>query len=356
MSAPLRYIHIGVGGFGQHWCTAVLPRLKTLGLAEPAAVVDINPEVLVKAKAQMGVTDGQLYTSAEKAFKEHQADFVTIVVPPAFHETMVDLALAHGCHILSEKPIADTMEACCRIYHRVRKAGVKMAVTMSHRFDQDKQSLESAVKSGAYGRLNYVVHRFTHNCREFGSWGKFRHEIPDPLLIEGTVHHFDMLRALSGSDAKSVYAVTWNPPWGEYKGDSTALITLEMQNGVRCLYEGAKANASTLNGWCEDYMRAECEHGTLELDRRWLRVLKGGPWDRPLAQDLPLLQQPAWKNAWLAEMFCQWLQGGAQPPNHLEDNIQCAALLFAAIESAHTRQPVDVQAFLARQLAAVRQG
>ena len=327
MSVPLRYIHIGVGGFGQHWCTAVLPRLKTLGLAEPAAVVDINPEVLVKAGVQLGVTDAQLYTSAEKAFKEHRADFVTIVVPPAFHETMVDLALAHGCHILSEKPIADTM---------------------------DKQSLESAVKGGAYGRLNYVVHRFTHNCREFGSWGKFRHEIPDPLLIEGTVHHFDMLRALSGSDAKSVYALTWNPPWGEYKGDSTALITLEMQNGVRCLYEGAKANASTLNGWCEDYLRAECESGTLELDRRWLRVLKGGPWDRPLAQDLPLLQQPVWKNAWLAEMFCQWLQGGAQPPNHLEDNIQCVALLFAAIESAHTRQPVDVQAFLAQYLAVAR--
>jgi hypothetical protein len=29
-------------------------------------------------------------------------------------------------------------------------------------------------------------------------------------------------------------------------------------------------------------------------------------------------------------------------------------LLFAAIESAHARQPVDVQAFLARHLAAAR--
>ena len=347
---PLRYVLIGVGGWGQHWCTRVLPRLKEMGIAEAVAAVDINPDVLPKAHL-IGLDEDRLYTDARAAVREHRPDFVVIVVPPAHHEEMVDLAVEYGCHILSEKPIADSMAACCRIYKKVTQAGFKMAVTMSHRFDQDKQSLEAAIKSGAYGPLNYIVHRFTHNCRAFASWGKFRHEIPDPLLVEGTVHHFDILRALSGSDAKSVYAVTWNPPWGEYQGDSTGLITIEMQNGVKCLYEGAKANASTLNGWEQDYIRAECENGTLELDRRWLRVLRGGAWERPLAQDLPLLQQPVWLNAWLAELFCRWLNGGPAPANTLEDNIQCSALLFAAIESAHTRQIVDVQEFLARNMA-----
>ena len=354
MNTPLKYIHIGVGGFGQHWCTAVLPRLKELGLAVPVAAVDINPETLGKAKAQLGLADDQLFTSAEKAFAAARADFVTIVVPPAFHEAMVDLAVAHGCHILSEKPIADTMRSCCRIYRKVKDAGLNMAVTMSHRFDQDKQTLEAAVKSGNYGPLNYVVHRFTHNCRAFASWGKFRHEIPDPLLVEGTVHHFDILRALSGANAKTVHAVTWNPPWGEYAGDSTGLILLEMENGVKCFYEGAKANASTLNGWGNDYIRAECRDGTLELDRRWLRVLRGGGWERPLAEDLPLIQRPAWTNAWLAELFARWLGGGDAPPNTLDDNIQCCALLFAAIESAHTGTVVNVQDYLLDNLKAIK--
>jgi predicted dehydrogenase len=352
MNQPLRYVLIGVGGFGQHWCSLVLPRLKELGLAEAAAAVDINSEVLPKAKTQLGLSDQQLYTDAETAIAAARPDFVIIVVPPALHEKMVDLALAYDCHILSEKPIADTMEACCRIYHKVKTAGKKMAVTMSHRFDQDKQSLEAAVKSGKYGPLNYIIHRFTHNCREFGSWGKFRHEIIDPLLIEGTVHHFDVLRALSGANARTVYARTWNPPWGEFAGDSTGLITLEMENGVKCFYEGAKANASTLNGWGNDYIRAECRDGTLELDRRWLRVLRGGAWERPLAEDLPLLQQPAWLNAWIAEMYCEWLLGKRPDhPTNIDDNIQCAALLFAAIESAHTGQVIAVQEFLQRHLS-----
>ena len=346
-----RFIQVGLGGFGRHWSGAVMPRLiDEVGVAEAVAVVDLDPATFPETCQRYHLAQERCYTNLKTALDAHQADFVIIVVPPAHHEAVVDQALAHGLDILSEKPVADTMEACARIYRKVAAAGRKMAVTMSHRFDQDKQSLEAAIRSGLYGPLNYIVHRFTHNCRAFGSWGKFRHEIPDPLLIEGTIHHFDILRALSGADARTVYALTWNPPWGEYRGDSTGLITLEMTNGVRCLYEGAKANASTLNGWSNDYLRAECRDGTLELDRRWLRVLRGGIWDRPLATDLPLIQQPVWTNAWLAEQFVAWITGGAEPANSLRDNIQCCALLFAAIESSRTRRPVDVQPFLASHL------
>ena len=346
MSKPLRYIHVGVGGFGQHWCTEVLPRLKKLGLAEPVAAVDIDRNVLQKAQHQLGLAESQLYDNAQQAFTENKADFVTIVVPPASHEQIVELALQHDCHILSEKPIADTMDASCRIYKKVKSSNKKMAVTMSHRFDQDKQTLERHLKSGKYGALDYVIGRNTWTARKYGAWGKFRYEIPDPLLIEGTVHHFDIMRALSGANAKMVHALTWNPDWSEFKGDAQGLILAEMENGVKIFYEGAKANASELNEWQYDYWRAECEGATLELDRRELRIITG---DRH-AEHLPLEEQEAWKNPWLAETFVNWLNGGNAPPNCLDDNIQCMALLFAAVESAHSRQPVDVQNFLEESL------
>jgi predicted dehydrogenase len=350
MSDPLRYVLVGTGGGGGYWCQHVLPRLAQMRKAVPVAAVDISPAALLNAQKHLGLSPLQCYAELGPALDKHAADFIIVVVPPAHHEAVVDAALAHGMHILSEKPIADSMAGCARIYRKVTAAGRKMSVTMSHRFDQDKQTLEAAVASGRYGRLNYVVHRFTHNCRAFASWGEFRHKIPDPLLIEGTVHHFDILRALCRADGKIVYTQSWNPPWGEYAGDSTALINITMTNGVHVFYEGAKANASTMNGWSNDYIRAECENGTVELDRRKLRVLRGGAWDQPAAEELPLLEQPVWMNVWLAELFCDWLRGGPTPPNHLDDNIQCCALLFAAIESAHTGKPVDVQSFLKRHL------
>jgi hypothetical protein len=116
MSEPLTYVHVGVGGWGQHWCTEVLPRLKRMGLAQAVAAVDINPEALANAQGQLNLSEGQLYSDAEEAIAQTRPDFITIVVPPAFHEHKVDLAIKYDCHILSEKPIADTMDACCRIY------------------------------------------------------------------------------------------------------------------------------------------------------------------------------------------------------------------------------------------------
>ncbi len=346
MKMPLRCIQIGIGGWGAHWCKRVMPRLASLGLAETVAAVDINPATFPLAKEHLGLGDHQLYTDAGKALDKHPADFITIVVPPAHHETMVDLAIAHNLHILSEKPIADTMEGCCRIYHKLRRAKLKMAVTMSHRFDQDKQSLQRQIQSGAYGKLDYIVGRNTWDCRKFPEWGAFRYKIADPLLIEGTVHHFDIMRSLAASNAKTVYAKTWNPAWSEFAGDAQGLVVIEMMNSVKVCYEGAKANASTLNAWCEDYWRAECENATLILDQRRLSVTTGDRGRNATVKELPLEEQPAWMNPWLAELFVNWLLGGEAPPNTLEDNMQCAALLFAAIHSAHTGAVVDVQAFL----------
>ncbi|MBI4023712.1 MAG: Gfo/Idh/MocA family oxidoreductase [Verrucomicrobia bacterium] len=351
MNQPLRYIQIGTGGWGGYWCATVLPRLAEMGKAIPAAAVDINPDNLKRAQDCLKLPVAQCYTDPKRAFAENKADFAIVVVPPAHHESVVDMALEHNLHILCEKPIADSMDACCRVYRKVKAAGKRMAVTMSHRFDQDKQTLEREIKSGKHGRLNYVIGRNTWNCRKFGSWGNFRHKIPDTLLIEGTVHHFDILRALTGSNAKTVCAVTWNPPWGEFAGDSNGLVTIQMANGVKALYEGNKTSATQLNGWCKDYFRAECELATLELDNRCLRILSDLSGERVIIEK-PLVNQPVWTNAWLAEMFCDWLRGERdQHPTHLDDNIQCAALLFAAVESAHCGRPVDVQEFLQSRLA-----
>jgi len=354
LSHSPRFIHIGTGGFGGYWCDYVLRRLVQLGKAIPAAAVDIIPTNLANAVGAYGIDESCCFTSAEEAFDRVQADFAIIVVPPAQHEQMVELALAYNMHILSEKPLADSMEACARIFHRVNASGKKMAVTMSHRFDQDKQSLERQIKSGRYGKLDYLVGRNTWMCRTFPTWGEFRYQIPDPLLIEGTVHHFDIMRSLASANAKTVYAHTWNPGWSEFAGDAQGLITIQMENGVRVLYEGAKCNASQLNGWGQDYWRAECDQATLILDNRRLSAVQGAIQQNSRVQEIPLEHQPAWTNAWLAELFVDWLTGGAEPPNTLADNIQCAALLFAAIESAHTGQPVEVQEYLQRHLDAAK--
>jgi len=145
---PYRMIQVGTGGFGACWCSTFLPPNIKDGLVEVVAAVDINPEALVNAKEHLGLRDDQLYTDINKAFDEVRADFCSIVVPPAFHEQVVDAALDHDMHILSEKPIADTLETSVRLAAKASRAGKKMGVPMIHVFDEDKHTHRKDQPSG----------------------------------------------------------------------------------------------------------------------------------------------------------------------------------------------------------------
>ena len=349
-----RMIQVGTGGFGASWCQRFLPPNIQDGTIEVAAAVDINPEALKNARQHLGLRADQCYTDIRRAFDETRADFCTIVVPPAFHEQVVDLALEHDMHILSEKPIADTLEASIRIASKIKSAGKKMAITMSHRFDQDKSTLRRELRSGRHGALDYLICRFTCDTRVFGSWGAFRHQIADALLIEGAVHHLDILADLAGAPCDTIYAQTWTPPWGEYAGDAQSLVTLRLANSARAFYEGAITNAVGLNGWAQEYIRAECEQSTLILNRRRLERFAhdaAKSWtsgEEGHGQEVALIQQPKWANTWLIEQFVHWLDGGEPMETNVEANLQAVALIFAAIASGHTGQPVRVQEFLAQ--------
>ena len=355
-------IQVGTGGRGLSWCQEILPPNIADGLIEVVAAIDINENVLVNAKKHLGLKSEKCYTDIKKAFSENEADFCTIVVPPAFHEAVVDIALEHDMHILSEKPIADTLLASCRIAEKVKRAGVKLGITMSHRFDQDKTSLRHELKSGRWGELDYLICRFTCDMREFNDWGAvFRHEMIDPLMIEGSVHHLDILADLAGANCDTLYAETWNPRWGSYGGDAQGFVTMTFENGVKAFYEGAKTNAVGFNGWANEYIRAESEFATIIMDNRNLERFshqadKKSVYQREgQGEAIPLLEQRKWKDSWLVEKFVHWLDGGEPMETNVEANLQSVALIFSAIESSRTGQVVKVQDFLEKARAAAKQ-
>ena len=352
-----KMIQVGTGGWGRSWCATHLPPNLADGLVEVVAAVDITPDHFAYAQEGLGLRPDQCYTDIQKAFDENPADFCTVVVPSAHHEAVVDVALAHDMHVLSEKPIANTMEGACRIARKVKDAGKKMGVTMSHRFRQDITTLRQEVQSGKHGGLGYLVCRFTCDCRAYGAWGKLRYVMPDPLMVEGAVHHLDLLADMAGAPCDTLYAQTWNPAWSEFQGDSQALVTLRQENGTRAFYEGAKTNAVGLNWWGSEYIRAECEGATLVLTHRTLERFDHdassgrGQGREGEGQPVALIEQPKWANAWLVEKFVRWLDGGEPMETNVEDNLQSVALIFAAVESSRTGQPVKVQEFLARASA-----
>ncbi|MCF3934866.1 Gfo/Idh/MocA family oxidoreductase [Acuticoccus sp. M5D2P5] len=352
--ARKRLIHVGVGVFGRRWCSEFLSANVADGTVEVVAVVDTDPQALALGARLLGLPESKCYTDPAKAFAEVEADFCTVVVPPNHHETVIDHAIAAGVDILCEKPIADTMEGSVRIARKVREAGRKMAVTMSHRFDQDKTTLRSVVRSGKLGKVNLVSCRYMADLRKHMAWGAlFRHTMADPLLIEGAVHHLDLVADFAGAPCKTLFASTWKPDWAEYAGDTDGIVSMVFENGVRGVYEGSSSAAVGMNDWTREYVRVECEEGTAILSNREVEIFQRQDLVRQRSregagQKLQLITQPKWLNTWLIEKFCAWLDGGPAMETEVSVNLQSTALIFAAIESQRTGAAIDVQDYISR--------
>jgi predicted dehydrogenase len=349
MARPQRVIHVGIGVFGRRWCSEFLKSNVDDGTIEVAAIVDIDPAALERGRAALGLALERCYTDAARAFAQVPADFCTIAVQPVHLEAIVDLALAHGLDILCEKPIADTMEATRRIARKVAAAGRKMAVTMSHRFDQDKTTLRRVVRSGILGPINAIGMRFHGDMRQHMAWSSlFRHEMADPLLIEGSIHHLDIIADLAGARCRTLYASTWKPAWAEYRGDTDGIVAMTFDNGVRAVYEGSVSHPVGLNTFYKEYIRVDGERGSAILAHRDVEVFMRQDFWRQQhregqGQKIAPLVQPKWINHWLVEQFARWRDGGSPMETRVEETVQASALVFAAIESSRTGAPVDVQ-------------
>ena len=347
-----KVIHVGIGVFGKRWCSEFLKSNISDGTIEVVALVDTDAKALEHGRTLLGVPANRCYTDARRAFAETPADFCTVAVTPAHHESVIDAALEHGLDILCEKPIADTMEASLRIARKVRAAGRKMAVTMSHRFDQDKTTLRRIVRSGVLGKINAIGFRFQGDMRQHLAWSSpFRHKMRDPLLIEGAIHHLDIIADFAGARCQRLFATTWKPDWAQYAGDTDGIVTMQFDNGVRAVYEGSVSNAVGLNTFYQEYIRIDGELGTAVLNHRDVEVLmRQDIWRQQNregeGQKIALLTQPKWLNHWLIEQFTQWRDGGPPMETRVEENVQACALVFAAIESQASGLPVNVQEFI----------
>ena len=342
MSEKKRCLMVGAGGMASAWIRSFYPGFNDRH--EIVALADINAEVLHSAGDFLKLPRDQRYTDMETAFAEVDADYCTIIIPPAIHKDAVMLAVERKMDILSEKPIADTWSACVDIYNAVSKAGLKMHVIQNYRYSSRMLTMRQVLRDGELGRINYIQGRFAADYREYGAWGAFRYVIPHTLLVEGAVHHFDMMRNLSGGDCRTIAGWEWNRPWSSFQGDCCAMFLMDMTNGVKAAYEGSCLGAAKQNSWHQEYYRAECEGGAVAIGKDGVtRIYRHTPGTGMRVEDVKPVVPEHDGHRWLINEFLEWLDGGPAPDTSLEQNIKRVAMVFGAIEASRTGTAVNVE-------------
>ncbi|AHG01418.1 hypothetical protein HALLA_03255 (plasmid) [Halostagnicola larsenii XH-48] len=355
-----RLIQIGTGNQGEAWCRKFLPPNVEDGTVEVVAAVDVDERALANAVDALSIQEERCYTDAETAMRECDADAVALVVPPKFRPELVSLAVEYDLDILAEKPIADSMADTLAIVELVEATGTKMGITMTHRFRQDVSSLRRQLQSGEHGPADYLYGRYAVNARSRGSWaGERLYDLEKhPMLVDGAVHHLDLLADMAGDRVETVFCHSWNPPYSDFAGDPNAIVQVVMENGSTVVYEGLNTAATTFNGWWSEHIRANCRDASLVLN-------DGGLWRFPYDRSaegclghtgttdgirVDLERGAKWGNTRLIERFAEWCNGGEPMETTARASLQTMALVFAAIESAETGESIDVQEFLTGQI------
>lgn len=349
--AKKRCLMIGAGGMAGSWLNRFYPNFTDR--VDIVALVDVDKKVLNQQADKLGLPREARFTDIKKAFAQTQADYCSIVTPPWVHRPCVELACKYGMHILTEKPIADTWKDVVAIYRAVKRAKVKCTVIQNYRYDPTMYTFRELLRSKRLGRLNYLMGRFAADYRKYGAWGAFRHEIPHSLLVEGGVHHLDMLRNLADSRCVQISGWEWNPSWSSFKGESDASYVMKMANGVVAHYEGACSAAGHQNNWHHEYYRASCEHGEIVVDNdNIVRLVTRDNASGALTRaEVPLIHAQFEGHNYVIDAHLKWLSGGPKPETALDDNIYSNATMFAAIEASQQGKMIDVDAMVRKVIS-----
>ncbi len=331
----MKFIQVGVGGFGGQWVNV----LKNNEAAEVVGMVDISDDALTKACEKGGYEKDICFASLADAMEATSAEAVVVATPPEFHLPPVCEALKAGLDVISEKPMADSIENSKMMLRTAKETGNRYVVSQNYRYRAPTWTLGQLVKDGKLGEVGQVKVDFFLGC-DFG--GGFRHDMDFPLIVDMSIHHFDLMRFITGLNPVTVQGMAWNPKWSNYKGDCSSIVLFEMDNGARIVYNASWCCKGQFNGWNGDW-QVEGEKGTL--------LYKG---DDVTFYDVPdlykveekgeveLQEPPLASQDYVLDEFIRTAGTDESCATDVYDNIQSVAMVFAAVEAVKTGKPVDV--------------
>lgn len=220
----MRFAIVGAGGIAQLRRAAI----EALEGAALAGAFDVAPD---RAAALAGAATA--FPSLDALLASPAVDAVVVCTPPDTHEAIALAALAAGKHVLVEKPMAPTVEACRRMLDAARAAGRTLTVGFNHRYFPAVKAVRAALASGRLGELSHVRGYTGHTgLSEFKApWMYDKDVMGGGALLDNGIHMIDLVHHLMGPVA-AVYGQTTDRSWALDRVEDNGFALLTGATGV----------------------------------------------------------------------------------------------------------------------------
>jgi len=341
MNQPVRTVLVGCGGICRAWLNAVQDSRDV----EIVGLVDIDEQNLSRIAEEYGFADAACGTDLAAVLREVRPDAVFDCAVPEAHAEITITSLEQGCHVLGEKPLADSMANARRMVDAARAADRIFAVIQNRRYQPHIRALRKFLADGRIGKVTTVNADFYIGAH----FGGFRDHMRHVLLVDMAIHSFDQARLIAGADPVSVYCHEWNPQGSWYDHDASAHCIFEMTDGVVLNYRGSWCSEGLNTSWECDW-RIIGERGTVKWDGGAgfaAEVVKGagGFKSEMSACDVPATSVPGMAEGHKGVIFdfVRCVQRGGVPETVCSDNIKSLAMVFGAVESAESGRRVTIE-------------
>ncbi len=337
---PYRAVLCGCGSISRTWLHSVTPRTDV----EIVGMVDLVPALAATRRQEWSLEHVPIGTDLARMIQDTEAEVVFDCTVPSAHPQVTLTALALGCHVLGEKPLAPTMDDARRMVEAAGTHERVYAVIQNRRYRDSIIQYREMVQSDAVGELTTITSDFFLGPH----FGGFRAEMEHVLLIDMAIHTFDQARFITRKDPVSVYCHEWNPAGSWYDHGAAAMCIFEMTDGVVYSYRGSWCAEGMNNSWNCDW-RAVGTQGSVLWDGedviRGEHVVGTEGFFRETAV-IPVPAAPGLKHVLhggVIHDFLTSIRAGTAPQTACTDNIRSLAMMLGAVESAESGRRVDIR-------------
>ncbi|MFC4452301.1 Gfo/Idh/MocA family oxidoreductase [Deinococcus sonorensis] len=341
---PLRLIHLGLGGWGRDWMKVV----RANGDVQTAAFVDSSPQALQLA-AQQGADPALCFSSLTEALQAVQADVALITASAPGHTPLALEALAAGLPVLIEKPFAPTLQEARQVVEAGRQADRSVMISQNYRFFPAPQLAAQLVRERRFGELGFAEVDFRRDSARSRPPATGHHQLPQPLLMDMAIHHFDLMRFVLGREPLAITCHAFNPPWSPFRDPASAAATIEFEGGLVVSYRGSWASSGVVTPWAGEW-RMDAAEGEIRWTSR-----DDPPPDRVTARrlgepaaDLTLPAVAHLDRAGSLAEFVSAVRAGREPASSGQENLLSLALALAAVQSAQEGRTVALSEVVER--------
>jgi predicted dehydrogenase len=184
------------------------------------------------------------------------------------HRGHVELAAAHGVHVLCEKPIATTVEDATAMLAATQAAGTQLHLAFVSRFLPHVRRVRRALDDRVLGDVIGI--RAGNRGRAplppgYPAWITTPEQSGGGALIDHSVHLTDLLRHLTGQEVTAVAAETGSLLWSAGVEDC-ALLSLRFDKGAVASIDPSWSVPAD-NPWDYDFfLRLVGTAGSVDID------------------------------------------------------------------------------------------